>query len=470
MRHALVWFRRDLRLDDNPALRAALDAGHLPIPVYIHAPDEEGTWTPGAASHAWLHRSLTALDQQLRERGSWLRVLRGPSRAALVDLARQCGAVAVYWNRKYEPATHARDMAIKRSLREAGIEAESFNGSLLFEPWELQNKQGGPYKVFTPFWRTALSQWRTPALVAAPRQLPSPPALPAGVAIEALGLTPTVAWDRGFWEHWQPGQAGAHEALEVFIDGALHGYQDGRDRPDQTGTSRLSPHLHFGEIAPWRICAELQRHRSARLEADIDGYVRELGWREFAHHLLHHFPDTPEHNLNPRFERFDWARPDHSLLQAWQQGHTGIPIVDAGMRELWQTGFMHNRVRMIAASLLCKQLRMHWRFGARWFWDTLVDADLANNTLGWQWVAGTGADAAPYFRIFNPITQAQKFDPQARYLTRWLPELAGLPLKARFAPWQHPQLLARHAPGYRATPVVDLVKGREQALAAYRRS
>ncbi|MFT4249172.1 MAG: deoxyribodipyrimidine photo-lyase [Pseudomonas sp.] len=467
MRHALVWFRRDLRLGDNPALRAALDAGHAPVPVYIHAPEEEGEWVPGAASNAWLHRSLGELDAQLRQRGSRLLVVRGPSEAALHRLAGQCAAVAVYWNRKYEPATQSRDAAIKRGLRESGIEVESFNGSLLFEPWDLQTRQGGPYKVFTPFWRSALAQWRMPEHLPAPRQLPEIPEPLAGVAIDALGLAPAPAWDRGFWESWRPGQAGAHEALEVFVDGALHGYRAGRDRPDQVGTSRLSPHLHFGEIAPWRICAELQRHRSARLEADIDGYVRELGWREFAYHLLHHFPDTPGRNLNPRFDHFRWANPTEDLLQAWRHGRTGIPIVDAGMRELWHTGYMHNRVRMIVASLLCKQLRVHWREGARWFWDTLVDADLANNTLGWQWVAGTGADAAPYFRIFNPVTQARKFDPQARYIARWVPELAGLPAAERFAPWEHPASLARHAPDYPRTPIVDLARGREQALAAY---
>lgn len=467
MSHALVWFRRDLRLDDQPALHAALEAGHAPVPVYIHAPEEEGAWAPGAASDAWLQRSLHALDAQLRQRGSRLLALRGPSEAALRTLAAQCGAAAVYWNRKYEPATQARDAGIKRGLREAGIAAESFNGSLLFEPWELATRQGEPYRVFTPFWRSALAQWRLPAHLPAPRTLPALPDGMEGLAPDALGLAPARGWDRGFWEAWQPGQAGAHEALEVFVDGALHGYREGRDRPDQVGSSRLSPHLHFGEIAPWRICAELERHRSARLDADIDAYLRELGWREFAYHLLHHFPHTPEHNLNPRFDGFGWAGADARVLHAWQRGRTGIPIVDAGMRELWRTGYMHNRVRMIVASLLCKHLRVHWREGARWFWDTLVDADLANNTLGWQWVAGTGADAAPYFRIFNPVAQAQKFDPQARYITRWLPELSGLPVGARFAPWQHPQLLARHAPGYPAVPVVDLAQGRARALAAY---
>jgi len=469
MTHALVWLRRDLRLDDQPALRAALDAGHVPMPVYVHAPEEEGRWAPGAASHAWLHRSLAALDADLRARGSRLLLRRGPSAATLKALVRETGAVAVYWNRRYEPATQRRDAAIKRELREAGIEAVSFNGSLLFEPWELATGQGTPYKVFTPFWRSALARWRLPPCWDAPARLPAPPAL-AGESLEALALAPSRDWDRGFWPLWQPGEAGAREMLQAFIDGALAGYREQRDLPDRTGTSRLSPHLHFGEIAPWRICAALQSAGGgAVVAADRDAYVRELGWREFAHHLLHHFPRTTDHNLDTRFDRFAWAGPDPQALRAWRGGRTGIPIVDAGMRELWATGYMHNRVRMIVASLLCKHLRQHWRVGARWFWDTLVDADLANNTLGWQWVAGTGADAAPYFRIFNPVAQARRFDPAARYITHWVPELAALPVAQRFAPWEHPQALAALAPSYPRVPIVDLAEGRAQALAHYAR-
>ena len=463
---ALVWFRRDLRLQDNPALQAALDAGHAPLPVYIHAPHEEGDWAPGAASNAWLHRSLAALDADLRARGSALVLRQGDSQAALQALVEETGAVAVYWNRKYEPATQARDARIKRELRGNGVQVESHNGSLLYEPWELATLQGGPYKVFTPFWRNALTRWRLPEAQPAPSRLP--PHAARSERLDALALTPRLDWDAGFWPHWQPGETGAHDALEVFVDGALNGYRQQRDLPDRVGTSLLSPHLHFGEIAPWQIARRLERERSASRDADIDGYIRELGWREFSHHLLHHFPQTPDRNLNPRFDGFQWAATDSTALRAWQRGRTGVPIVDAGMRELWATGYMHNRVRMIVASYLCKHMRLHWREGARWFWDTLVDADLANNTMGWQWVAGTGADAAPYFRVFNPVTQSQKFDPQARYITRWVPELAALPLKARFAPWQSPQLLAELAPHYPPLPLVDLAEGRDAALAAYR--
>jgi len=468
MPNALVWFRNDLRLADNPALQAALDEGYAPICIHIHAPDEEGGWAPGAASQAWRHRSLAALDRDLRQRGSRLRLFFGPTLQTLQTLLMACDAEAVFWNRRYEPAVERRDAAIKKTLRAQGTRADSFNGSLLFEPWELQTRQAGPYQVFTPFWRTALASWRLQATQDAPNRVEDVDDGPDGVALDALKLAPSPDWDDGFWQAWMPGEAGAHETLDIFIDGALHGYRQQRDRPDRVGTSRLSPHLHFGEIAPWRVIAALERARVAGTGADIDAYVRELGWREFAHHLLHHFPATADHDLNPRFEKFKWARRDPRKLQAWQTGTTGVPMVDAGMRELWRTGWMHNRVRMVVASYLCKHLRHHWLEGARWFWDTLVDADLANNTLGWQWVAGTGADASPYFRVFNPVTQAEKFDPDGTYIGKWVPELAQLPVPVRFAPWTQPQLAATYAAGYPSKPIVDLAKGRDDALAAYR--
>ena len=468
MPNALVWFRNDLRLADNPALQAALDAGQTPVCVYIHAPEEEGGWAPGAASDAWRHRSLAALDAALHACGSRLRLFTGPSQQMLQTLAAAFDAQAVYWNRRYEPAVEKRDTAVKAALRRQGLQAESFNGSLLFEPWELRTQAGGPYRVFTPFWRTALSQLQLEAVAEPPTRLEPVADGPSGVGLDALRLRSERSWDAGFWEYWKPGEAGALEALELFIDGALRGYRQGRDRPDQTGTSRLSPHLHFGEIAPWRVAHALQSVRSAGVEADIDAYVRELGWREFAHHLLHHFPASTDANFNPRFDRFPWARSAPSQLAAFQRGLTGVPIVDAGLRELWHTGWMHNRVRMIVGSWLTKHMRQHWLHGARWFWDTLVDADLANNTLGWQWVAGTGADAAPYFRVFNPVTQAQKFDPDGRYIARWVPEVAELSLPARFAPWTDPRQAKLLAPRYPATPIVDLAKGREDALAAYK--
>jgi deoxyribodipyrimidine photo-lyase len=467
MPNALVWFRNDLRLADNPALQAALDDGYAPICVYVHAPAEEGSWAPGSASDAWRQHSLAALDADLRRRGSRLRLFRGPSLQTLQTLIAACDAEAMFWNRRYEPDIERRDTAIKQVLRRQGMRADSFNGALLFEPWQRQTLQGGPYKVFTPFWRSALADWRIPDMHAAPAALPDVDDGPDGVQLEALKLAPATGWDRGFWEAWTPGEAGAHEAMEIFIDGALRDYRDGRDRPDRIGTSRLSPHLHFGEIAPWQVVAQLETVRTAGNAADVDACVRELGWREFAHHLMHHFPQSIDRNLNPRFEKFKWAPKHEENLRAWQAGRTGVPIVDAGMRELWATGWMHNRVRMIVASYLCKHMRQHWLEGARWFWDTLVDADLASNTLGWQWVAGTGADAAPYFRVFNPVTQARKFDPHGKYIARWVPELADLPLPVRFAPWTDPDA-AKFAPGYPPRPIVDLAAGRDAALKAYR--
>ncbi len=468
MRIALVWFRSDLRLADNPALQAAFDQGYAPLPVYIHAPEEEGDWVPGAASDAWRGRSLAALDADLRARGSQLRCFFGPSLATLRTLALAAGAEAVFWNRRYEPAIEQRDASIKRALRADGLRAESHNGSLLFEPWQLQTKAGGPYRVFTPFWRSALASWHLPLLSDPPTNFSAIDSAPEGVAPDALKLAPARAWDAGFWPIWTPGESGAHETLDVFIDGGLRGYREGRDRSDHTGTSRLSPHLHFGEIAPWRVVHVLEAVRGAGTTTDIDACIRELGWREFAHHLMHHFPKTIDENLNPRFEKFAWAAVDPRMLTSWQRGMTGVPIVDAGMRELWHTGWMHNRVRMIVASYFTKHMRYHWRGGARWFWDTLIDADLASNTLGWQWVAGTGADAAPYFRVFNPVTQSTKFDPQGRYIAKWVPQLSALPLPARFAPWTQPQLRARLAGDYPGQPVVGLAKGREAALDAYR--
>lgn len=472
MPSAIVWLRRDLRLDDNPALFAAIDSGYVPIPVFVHAPQEESNWAPGAASRVWLERSLRALDGSLRARGSRLLLRFGPSLNALRQLVEESDAEAVFWNRLYEPACIARDKEIKSALRSDGLRVESFNAALLAEPWNIATNEAQPYRVFTPFWRktlTTLDSLPTPRT--APAQLPSPADGLLSTSIESLHLGPPVhepRWDQGFWEHWEPGEEGATELLDAFIDGAARGYKAERNFPDRIGTSRLSPHLHFGEISPRRI---LQRIRAvswpAAQQPDIDHFVSELGWREFSHHLLFHYPHTAERNLNPRFDAFPWAEPDPVKLEAWQRGHTGVPIVDAGMRELWATGWLHNRVRMIVASFLTKNLRYHWRHGADWFWDTLVDADLPNNTQGWQWSAGTGADAAPYFRIFNPVTQAAKFDAAGHYIRQWVPELSKLPDSALFAPWEHADVARRLAPDYPRQPIVDLKATRDEALSAY---
>jgi deoxyribodipyrimidine photo-lyase len=468
MSTALLWFRRDLRLDDHPALQSALRGGHRIVPVYVHAPEEEAPWSPGAASLAWLRRSVAALDESLRARGSRLILRVGPSLAALQQLIEDTGAEAVYWSRRYEPASIARDAAVKQALRAHGIHVESHNSALLCEPWTVATKQGDPYRVFTPYWRNVSAQLDVRNLVPAPKELPSVDARVSSIAVDALIAAPAPQWDSEFWNHWQPGEEGARERLAQCADPLLRGYLQQRDHPGVDGTSRLSPHLHFGEVSPHRVMQSLQSAcNDTHTTTNTDGYVRELGWREFSHHLLYHFPRTADENLNVRFDRFRWADLNPELLAAWQRGRTGVPLVDAGMRQLWRTGWMHNRVRMVVASFLTKNLRIHWLHGARWYWDTLVDADLANNTQGWQWTAGTGADAAPYFRIFNPVSQALKFDPDGDYVRRWVPELESLPVAALFEPWRHPELLARLAPGYPRSPIVDLRLSRASALAAY---
>ncbi|MGI9246868.1 MAG: cryptochrome/photolyase family protein, partial [Steroidobacteraceae bacterium] len=386
----------------------------------------------------------------------------------------ETGASQVYWNRLYDPAVVARDTALKQQLRDGGLACESSNGALLHEPWQIRTAQGGPYKVFTPFWRACQLQLDAlPAPLPAPRRLPGPKTPPRSEPLESLGLLPAIRWDGGLAAQWTPGEAGAHARLEEFCGEWIGGYDDGRNRPDQPASSRLSPYLHFGEVSP-RQC--LVAARNAVLEApaaarkSADAFIREIGWREFAHHLLHHFPHTTDAPLDERFARFPWAG-DERLLEAWRRGRTGYPIVDAGMRELWATGWMHNRVRMIVASLLTKNLRQPWLEGARWFWDTLVDADLASNSLGWQWTAGCGADAAPFFRIFNPVLQSERYDPQRVYIRRWLPELAQLPDNWIHRPWQAPaEVLAAGGVTLGVTypaPVVDFPASRNAALAAY---
>ena len=461
---AVVWFRRDLRLEDNPAIDAALRAHARVLFVYIHAPREEAPWAPGAASHWWLHHSLAALDADLRTRGARLRVYRGPTLAALKKLIHASGARAVYWNRLYEPAVAARDARVQQALYAHDIAVQTFNANLLVEPWQVQTGQGGPYKVFTPYWRNVRAQLQPQPPIPAPKRIAATAKATASEKLEALALLPKIPWDAEFSKQWHPGERGAHEQLERFADDALQDYAQGRDRPDHEYTSRLSPHLHFGEIGPRQIVWRLLGHGGSRRATAAEAYVRELGWREFSHHLLHHFPHTPQRNLNAQFDTFPWAAEDAAALARWQQGRTGIPIVDAGMRQLWRTGWMHNRVRMIVASLLTKNMRQHWLHGARWFWDTLVDADLANNTQGWQWTAGSGADAAPYFRIFNPVSQGERFDPDGDYVRRWVPELARVPAPLVHQPWRDAELL--RAVNY-PEPMVDLRDSREAALVAY---
>jgi deoxyribodipyrimidine photo-lyase len=435
---SLVWFRQDLRLADNPALAAAQAVGGAVIPVYVHAPAEEADWAPGAASRWWLHHSLASLGAELATLSSRL-VLRagGNCLDELRAVARASGAERIFWNRRYEPQAIRRDREIKSALRADGFAVESYNSALLREPWEVETQNGDPFQVFTPFWRRCLALGEPAAPQAAPTQLPVPRQWPSGLELEELELLPRIAWAGGLAASWTPGRAGALLQLARFLESGFGDYGALRNRPDLGGTSRLSPHLHFGEIGPreiWQATGEFALAHGLEAGWRQSQFVTELGWREFAYHLLFHFPHTPEAPLRAKYARFPW-RTDSAALAAWQRGKTGYPIVDAGLRELWHTGWMHNRVRMIVASFLVKDLLLSWQDGARWFWDTLVDADLASNTLGWQWAAGCGADAAPYFRIFNPMLQAVKFDPEGHYVRRWIPELARLPPDVIHSPW-----------------------------------
>jgi deoxyribodipyrimidine photo-lyase len=472
---AIVWFRQDMRLSDNPALLAAVRRSGPLIPVFIWAPEEEGTWPSGSASRWWLHQSLKQLDASLRLLGSRLILRRGPTLDTIRELLKATGAGAVFWNRRYEPAATERDAKVKESLQKDGWIADSFNGSLLYEPWTIRTQQGQPYQVFTPFWKACLAQARPELPERAPTHLEVPRRWPATLKLAELGLEPTIDWTKGMRATWRPGESGASELLARLLDQALTDYADWRNRPDHPGTSRLSAHLHFGEISVrqvWHAVHQQLHGRHTPLAANgIRVFASELGWREFAHHLLFHFPQTPDQPLREKFARFPW-QPNSDHLRAWQRGRTGYPIVDAGMRELWHSGWMHNRVRMIVASFLVKDLLIPWQEGARWFWDTLVDADLANNTLGWQWSAGCGADAAPFFRIFNPVNQGEKFDPDGTYIRRWIPELEHLPNRYIHQPWKAPDrdlTNSRVVGGAYPQPIVDHLEARSRALSALQR-
>ena len=472
-RCSIVWFRLDLRVTDNPALSAAAAHGTV-LPVFIWAPQEEGPWQPGGASRWWLHQSLARLATQLKSLGSGLIVRRGSSLAELQKLVREAHADAVFWNRRYEPVVIARDRQIEKSLRSKGLRAEHFNGALLYEPWTIVNQSGKPFRVFTPFWRHCLTLPAPSKPLPVPGKLQPPPRKPASLDLSELALEPKLDWAGGLAAAWSPGEAGAAKRLRRFLHHEYADYDTRRDIPGLGATSRLSPHLHFGEISPRQVWHSLRRASRMRGMKDLawsrSRFLAELGWREFSHHLLYHFPTTPAAPLRPEFRRFRW-RTDSRHLEAWQKGQTGYPLVDAGMRELWATGWMHNRVRMIAASFLLKDLRIVWTQGAHWFWDTLVDADLAQNTLGWQWTAGCGADAAPYFRIFNPTSQGENFDPAGAYVRRWCPELRQLPDEWIHRPGATPKRildaagvdLGRTYP----VPIVDHAVARADALIAF---
>ena len=466
----LVWFRRDLRLNDNPALAAAVASGRPILPVYI-LDDGAETRPIGAASKWWLDKSLRALAADLERLGSRLILRVGDVERTLQDLVLETGAGAVHWNRLYEPGQTSRDARLKTSLKSQGIAVESFNASLLVEPWKVTTGAGGPFKVFTPFWRAAQPHLELTQSPPAPARLNAPADWPASEPLACWKLHPTKPdWSEGF-RIWTPGETGAHVRLERFLANGLCNYAEGRDHPAAEAVSRLSPYLHFGEISPRQVWAAVDAavHHAPRLSRDADKFKAELGWREFSHLLLFHQPKLPIENFKPAFDAFPW-RDDDAAFRAWTRGQTGYPMVDAGMRELWTTGFMHNRVRMLVASFLVKHLLIDWRKGEQWFWDTLVDADLAANAASWQWVAGSGADAAPYFRIFSPIGQGQKFDADGQYVRKWVPELARLPTSALHEPWTLDPIVLRAAGVTLGVtyphPIVDHSFARQRALAA----
>lgn len=467
-RATIVWFRNDLRLADHPALSAAAARGGPVIPLFIWSPLDAGNWPPGAAARWWLHHSLEALAADLERRGSRLILRTGAALPVLRELISQTGAGAVLWNRRYGPDGRARDADCLAALLADGVRCQDFTGSVLYEPHDVRTQQGRPFQVFTAYWRACLGQGEPAAPRPAPQQIRAPAAWPNTTTLNALRLLPRPDWAAGLRAAWTPGERGAQRQLAAFLTAALPGYAQARDYPAQPGTSRLSPHLQFGEISPRQVWHAVRRAPGG-VSTGAESYLRELGWREFAHHILLHFPHTVDSPLRPQFAALGWRR-DEPGLRAWRRGRTGYPIVDAGMRELWQTGWMHNRVRMIAGSLLVKHLLIDWREGAAWFWDTLVDADLANNTLGWQWVAGCGADAAPYFRIFNPILQGRKFDSDGAYVRRWVPELARLPAEWIHTPWEAPAAALRAAGVELGTnyprPIVAHEFARQRALAA----
>ncbi len=469
----LVWFRQDLRLSDNRALSAAVATGAPVMAVYVLDDVSPGAWRMGGASRWWLHQSLTSLSASLKTAGVRLLLRRGAAPDVIGTLAVDTGATAVYCTRSYEPWAAKVEVALKTKLSTHGSELKRFAGALLREPEELRTQAGDPFKVYTPFWRSLSSKGAPAVPLPAPTQITPVKSKIVSDDLAAWTLLPTKPdWAGGMREHWQPGEAGAQARLRRFLDAALKTYTEDRNRPDVEGTSRLSPHLHFGEISPhqcWHAAvAAAEQQRGA--DKGLETFCKEIVWREFAHQLLVHWPHLPEKPFRPEFAAFPWSK-DKAALRAWQRGQTGYPIVDAGMRELWHTGYMHNRVRMIVASFLIKHLLIPWQEGEAWFWDTLVDADLANNAASWQWVAGSGADAAPYFRIFAPVTQGEKFDPEAVYVRRWVPEIARLPNSVIHAPWTAPDAILKTAGVVLGKtyphPIVDHAAARQLALAGY---
>jgi deoxyribodipyrimidine photo-lyase len=467
----IVWFRRDLRLADNPALHGAAASGRPVIPIYVL--DEAAGVRPfGGALKWWLDKSLVSLAASLDQLGSRLILRRGDASKIVAQLAEETGAGAVAWNRLTDPGAPERDASLQAALERCGVEVSTHNAAFLVEPGTLTNGSGQPYKVFTSFWRAARSRISHPEVFPQPRTLTAPERWPASDRLESWGLHPTRPdWSKGF-DEWTPGEVGAGARLDRFVDEVLDDYTSTRDRPGLEGSSRLSPHLRWGEIGPRQVWAAgehalVRRHGA---EAQAEKFFAEMGWREFNNNTLLARPDLASADFKPGFSALPWRR-DPGGFTAWTRGLTGYPIVDAGMRQLWAEGWMHNRVRLIAASFLVKHVLIDWREGETWFWDTLVDADPANNAANWQWVAGTGADASPFFRIFNPVAQGEKFDPEGAYVRRWVPELGRLPDRFIHAPWTAPEdVLATSGVQLGRTyphPIVEHAAARRRALEAF---
>ncbi|WP_420454823.1 cryptochrome/photolyase family protein [Rubrivirga sp.] len=471
----VVWFRNDLRLGDHAALSHAAERGAV-VPAFVWAPAEEGEWAPGGAHRWWLHESLGALDASLRKKGSRLVLRQGGSLDALKEICQVTGADRVVWQTRVAPHLRRRDEQVRAGLEEAGIEVRPFAGRILHDPARIQTGAGGPYKVYTPFWKKFQDQVDVGAPLGVPRlgETRAPETWPESRPLGALGLTPQaqdgVDWAGAMRDEWTPGEAGALDRLDTFLAESLVDYPEGRNVPAARDTSMLSPHLHWGEVSPRAVWDRVQAWVSnGATRADADTFLSEIAWREFSYHVLHHFPRTPTEPLKAKYTAMPW-RSSPGDFEAWQRGQTGFPLVDAGMRQLWAIGWMHNRVRMVVASFLTKDLLIPWQDGARWFWDTLCGGDLANNTMGWQWAAGCGADAQPFFRIFNPVSQSRTHDPDGAYVRRWVPELAALPTKHLHAPWEAPaDVLAEAGVTLGETypaPIVDHADARARALDA----
>lgn len=469
----IVLFSNTLRLADNAALSVAVSGGGPVVPVYVFDEQSPKARPLGAASKWWLLQSLRALRDDLRACGSNLVVRSGNTTDCITELAVKIGAARVFVTRGYTPAAAATEQSLHETLAAMNIECRRFGGHLLLEPEVVRTKTGNPYTVFTPFWRTACELIDDTAPLPAPDGIPAPTAWPQSDAIGSLGLEPKPGyWAEPIAAHWQPGEVAARSRLMEFLSGSVQTYKQARDFPATDATSSLSPHLAFGEISPRTLWYEAKKHITADDTIASGGmhFLRELGWREFSTHLLFNFPDMQTQPMRKQFNKFPWGEGESEQMRAWQKGQTGFPIVDAGMRQLWQLGWMHNRVRMIVASFLVKDLLWHWREGEAWFWDTLVDADFANNIASWQWVAGCGADASPYFRIFNPTTQGEKFDKAGNYVRRFVPELANMPDKYIHCPSAAPEEVLKTA-GIKLgetypAPIIDRQKARAEALAA----